>query len=263
MSAAARTLRVLTLFDSASPVVTGEAAMKRLKVSRATAYRDLATLEAAGFVARAAGRGYVPGPAIVELDRQIRLADPLLAAAAAPMEDLARSSGGAVLLCRLFRDRVLCIHHVAGRDAPVAISYERGRAMPLYRGATSRVILAHLPGRELARLARRDRVAIAAAGLPAGLAALRASLAPARAAGLLVSRGELDDDAIGFAVPLLDGARLLGSLSVVLAASGVREAAHPRMIAALRRALAAIEAGLESAREGGRAPWPRPDGRSA
>jgi DNA-binding IclR family transcriptional regulator len=94
---------------------------------------------------RVADRGYVLGPMVVELDRQIRLADPLLEAADELPGKLAEQTGGTVLLCRFHGSKVMCIHQVKGRNPALSVSYERGRAMPLYRGATSKIILAYLP----------------------------------------------------------------------------------------------------------------------
>ena len=147
MSRGARVLQVLGLFGAGHEVVTPERAMRTLKVSRATAYRHLADLAAAGFVERVPGHGYALGPAIVELDRQVRLADPLLQASRDELRRLADDTGGTALLCGYYGAKVLCIHEERGQRGPPAISYERGRAMPLYAGATSKIILASLPER--------------------------------------------------------------------------------------------------------------------
>ena len=88
------------------------------------------------------------------MDRQLQATDPMLIAARAVMVDLIQhaAEGSTVLLCRLFHDRVMCMHQVMGRGPQAPVSYERGRLMPLYRGATAKIILAHLPTRTLKSL---------------------------------------------------------------------------------------------------------------
>lgn len=194
MASADRILQILGLFTPARPAWTPQEAAHALKLSRASAYRYFAQLEEAGFIEPAPGRRFALGPRIVELDRQIRLADPLVQASVDEMQKLARETGGIALLCRLHKDRVLCIHQERGTRAPRFVSYERGRAMPLHRGATSKVILAFLPP------------------LPKALEQIRCDR-------LCVAYGEVDPGACGIAVPLEERSRVVGSLSVVLPAS--------------------------------------------
>jgi len=157
-------------------------------------------------------------------------------------------TGGTVLLCRFHGDKVLCVERAAGPQAPAAISYERGRAMPLYRGATSRIILAFLRRPVLEALWRAHKKEMIKAGLPARFDALYAALAPLRETRFCETAGEVDRDARGFATPILDGAQVLGSLSVVLPASTLRPAQHARIVARLLDAGARIEARIEAAR---------------
>jgi len=248
MASSERLIQLLGLFSTAQPVLTPARAMAALGASRASIYRYLGQLETAGFVERVPERGYVLGPAIVELDRQIRVTDPLLEAAEGLIDQLSADTGGTVLLCRFHGNRVLCINQAVGLQAPAAISYERGRAMPLYRGATSRIILAFLPRPVLESLWQSYRKDMVKAGLPASFEALCAALAPLREARFCETTGEVDRDARGFATPILDGARILGSLSVVLPAGTLKPAQHARIVSRLMTAGARIEARIEATR---------------
>src|ERR1700746_2222434 len=102
---------------------------------------------------------YVLGPAIVELDRQVRAADPVLKDARPVMERLLRRlrEPTAVLLCRYYLQRVMCIYQETNRVDDLVSSYERGARRPMFRGATSKVILAYLPPRTIANLWRDHR----------------------------------------------------------------------------------------------------------
>lgn len=252
-----RVLRILASFSLDRPVLSVPWLVTELGASRASIYRDVQSLVEAGLLERVEGRGYALGARIVELDRQIRLADPLLAAAGELPQQLAAQTRGTVLLCRLHARTVLCILEVAGADA-LAVSYERGRAMPLYRGATSKILLAHVPVGRLQQLIDADEAALAQAGLPRTLPGLQQVLAPLRAQGHAVTRAEVDREAVGLAVPLLDGGHLLGSLSVVLRARASSPTTEKRVLALLKSCARRIEARVEAARQDHRLPRRKP-----
>ena len=248
-----RMLRILGLFRPERPVITPEWLITELGVSRASVYRDLSQLARAGMLERVADRGYVLGPMVVELDRQIRLADPLLEAAQELPAKLAHDTGGTILLCRFHGSKVMCIHQENGHNPALSVSYERGRAMPLYLGATSKIILANLPPNQQKQLWSAERSALVAAGLPDDFSQFTQALAQLRQAGHCVTEGEVDPDAVGFAVPLRDGEHLLGSLSVVMPAASLTAASRKTTLARLQSAAGRIEGRLQDQREKARA----------
>lgn len=215
-----RMLAVLSLFTIDRSEWTVEVAAEELGVSATTAYRYFKRLTNAGLLSPVSRASYVLGPAIVQMDRQIQICDPMLRAARAVMSDLVQYApdGSVLLLCRLFHDRVMCVHQVAGRGLLEPISYERGRLIPLFRGATSKIILAHLPPRTLKSLFMQNAVAISDAGLGNSWDEFRQRLVTLRRAGAAVARGELDPGRVGIAAPIFERQAILGSLSFVLPA---------------------------------------------
>ncbi len=97
------------------------------------------------------------------------------------------------LVASLYGDTVMCVADAAAGDPPFRSSYERGRPMPLLRGATSKVILADLPTRRLKQLIGR---APEFAGDDAR-DTFRKSLAFVRRQGYFVGRGEIDPGLAG------------------------------------------------------------------
>lgn len=217
MKRADRLQSILGLFTLARPVWRAEEVAATLEVSLSTAYRQLGGLASSGLVEAVEGaNAYVLGPAIVELDRNIRLSDPLLAVAKPAMRWLAEQApvSCTILLCRLYRDRVMCILQEEKPGEAGAVSYERGRPMPLSRGAPSKMILAQLPARQLTRL-----VPTLEADLPnpgaAALEGFRAELREMRKRGYCITRGEVDPGVVGIAVPLASPRRgVVASLGV-------------------------------------------------
>jgi DNA-binding IclR family transcriptional regulator len=234
MSSADKLLNVLGLYTVNRAVWSAEDAAAALGVSMSTAYRYFNALVARGLLDRVTRNRYVLGPAFIEYDWQIRSGDPILKIAQPVMSDLLRNAGGpaAVLLCRLYRQRVMCIHQETNRPAETISSYERGRPRPMVRGATSKIILAHLSPRALAGIWHDHRDEIAEAGLGATLEDFRASLKALRRNGFCVTRGEVDGGRIGIAAPMFDGGnRIVGSLSFVVLAAETSDRLISRLAA--------------------------------
>jgi DNA-binding IclR family transcriptional regulator len=117
--------------------------------------------------------------------------------------------------------------------------------MPLFRGATSRIILAHLGDETIRQLVENEAAMLRRAGLPTRVEALRVQLAAWRESRVVHSRGEVDPEALGWAVPIHHGRQLLGSLSVVL--SGRAPEIVPQRIASqLERAALRVQGRLEA-----------------
>lgn len=233
MATADRVLAVLGLFTLEEPVWTVEAAARRLGLSSSTAYGYVRSLVDAGLLVAAGSGRYTVGPAVISLDRLTRRHDALVGAAQPAMRRLAGLGGGGVvaLLCRSFRLKVMCVDQYSTGRPGFAISYERGRPMPLYAGAASKAILAHLPPRTLRRLWSAEAGTIAGAGLGADLPAFRRTLRELRRQGVVVSRGEIDAGLVGVSAPVFAGGEVAGSLGAV--ASADLMAADPGLLPGL------------------------------
>lgn len=209
-------LRILDLLEEASGHVTLEQMHDRLGYTRSTLYRYLKILGEAGLVASMPDLGFTLGPRIAELDYRMRQQDPLIGAARPVMAGLVEAEPGIALLCRRYRDRVLCVHQERG---PVSFRshYERGLARPLYRGAAARIILAHLPAPAINRLQARHEAEFAAVGLGATPAEARDILRRIRQQGWDMTEGQATPGVTGIAAAVFDAeGEVLGSVSLTL-----------------------------------------------
>ncbi|HXD43246.1 MAG TPA: IclR family transcriptional regulator [Ramlibacter sp.] len=238
-------LKVLDIFSETAPIWTVDGIAGAYGYTRATAYRYVGELCDAGLLTRVAQGAYALGPRIIELDRQIQRSDPLLHVAESVMQGLLHPDRGqVVLLCSLFRDEVLCVHQI-GRDKALGLSYARGRPMPLFRGATSKVILSWLPERRLTRLYVDHQDEIRKAGLGRTHDEYLASLKALRREGYALTRGDVDPGVVGIGAPLFNGERaVLGSLSIVFSEERFPERSAGATIAQLMKAAEAIREGL-------------------
>lgn len=227
MATADKVLSILGLFTIEQPKWTVDAIASALNLSGSTAYQYVRSLVDAGLLISDKGGRYTIGPAVIEMDRLMRRFDPLIHEAQAPLRALVEASEGEAigLLCRVYRLRVMCVDQVVRHAPAAAISYERGRPMPLTRGAASKSILAHLGTRTLRRFYDSDPAGIAAAGLGEGWEAFRRTMRQMRKAGVLVTIGELDPGMMGISAPVFDGqGDVLGSIGLVVPARGYPEA---------------------------------------
>jgi DNA-binding IclR family transcriptional regulator len=199
-SSLTRMLAVFDMFNGERPALGADEIVERLGTSRTTGYRYIRELCRAGFLSRVGGT-YALGPRIIELDYVIREADPMLVASRPVLRELRDAAGCDVLLASIFGDRIIATHHEQGPDR-AAISFGRGRPMPLFRGAGSKAIAACSSASRQREVFERNRHAAAAAGY-ASWDAFRAEMRAVRRRGIAVSAGELDADNVAVAAPIV------------------------------------------------------------
>lgn len=247
MSTADKLLTALSLFTLDAREWTVDAAAESLGVSGSTAYRYFNSLTKAGLVDPVSGGRYILGPAIIAFDRQLRLQDPLLQVARPVMARLVKRNGGdgVALLCRRFRQQLMCVHQAFEHKPDHALSYERGRPMGLYRGAASLVILANLPTRTLRSMWSTDAAYMTDAGLGESWDDVRKSLKKIRSTGVCVTHGQLDKGMIGIAAAIWTNDRqVAGSISIVVPEASVTSSDVAGTASLVQAAAREIDAGL-------------------
>ncbi len=216
MNSLERMIVILDLFEGERLEWTLEDMQARLGYTRSTLYRYLKVLTDTGLLTSLSEVGYTLGPRIAELDYSMRERDPLISASRPVMAELVTDVPGIALLCRRYRSRVLCVHQEQG-TASFQSNYERGLARPLFQGAASRIILAHLPSAQVRKIYEADRDAVEQAGLGASLNEMRASLRGIRQAGFDITESQVTRGVTGVAAPIFDRRNtILGSLSLTL-----------------------------------------------
>jgi DNA-binding IclR family transcriptional regulator len=250
MSTSNKVLSILGLFSVERSQWTVEQAAHAIGQPVSTTYRHFAVLSKAGLIGPFRGGLYVLGPAAIQLDWLIRKTDPLLNSARPAIKFLtgAVDRPAVVLLCRFYRDQVMCIDQAIAGNPTFAPSYQRGRLMPLARGSPSKIILATLSDRAKKSLQARNGKEFAAAGLGTNWAELRTSLAAIRNAGYSLSRGEIDKGVVGISAPILMAEGMpIGSVSYVISGEKITKAHHDsleQMVRVLKAAAAQITAAL-------------------
>ncbi|WP_363321184.1 IclR family transcriptional regulator [Paraburkholderia caribensis] len=215
MSSLRRMLSLLDAFSPATPVLTAEEIMAKLGYSRGTAYRYVRELCSVGLLTSIGG-AYALGPRIIELDYFIRESDPVLHASRTTLQALRERFECDVLLTSFYEDRVVVTHHEQSTDH-VEVSYGRGRVMPLFYGAGSKVILATLPNPRQKRIFNVHQPDIADAGMGNDWPEFRSTLSAIRRAGYAISMSELDPGNVGVSAPISHAeSNTYGSIVLVL-----------------------------------------------
>lgn len=252
-----RMVALLDLFEESPSGWTFERIHGRLGYTRSTLYRYLKILSDAELLTSLPEAGYTLGPRIVELDHEIRAHDPIIRASRPVMLELVREIPGIALLCRSYRNKVLCVHQERS-TTEIESTYERGRTMPLLRGAASRIILANMPTRTIAALYEAQPREFAAAGLGEALANVQGNLKRIRRAGWDQTTGEVTKGITGIAAPIFDDrGKVLGSLSISFAARNTNAkrivAIAERVVSCAGAVTKAIALPAGKARQNGRA----------
>lgn len=206
------------LADAGGPLTAGELS-GRAELPLSSTYRLVQSLERHGFVERRQRGTIALGLRVLELARHVedRLRPSLLEPALPLMQELAREHGETVLLTAPVGTSSIGLASVESPQ-PIRLTYARWRLAPLARGASGKVLLAHLDD-------ERVEGVLAAAGPEIDVGALRAELATIRVQGYAVSNGELDPGASGVAAPVLDASgRLIAGLTLAGPSERVRSA---------------------------------------
>lgn len=141
-----------------------------------------------GLLARVANGSYVLGPRIPELDRTMRLCDPVYIAGSPVIQQLTEETGHSSLLCILFSESIMCVQQALGKHAPPEL-FSRGQRRPLVAGASAKIILAYLPLHQLRVIFTKHRKSIAAVGLGADWERFKQALKQIRQAEYAMTTG--------------------------------------------------------------------------
>lgn len=221
-----RLLLVLTSIAQSEGPISAQALARATALPRSSLYRQLARLKQWGFVQEEEGL-YAPGPMGLQLAQGFDTTSHLMQMARMEMQRLVNQSHESVGLIVAVNDRAICLDMLESPQA-LRCSFEKGRSVPLRKGATAKCLLAHLPAaRREAQLATwRDEPHDALLPDSAQLAAIRE-------AGFARSINEIDEGVWGVSAPVFGAAqRLAGCMTLMapIARGVVRENEFTQMV---------------------------------
>jgi DNA-binding IclR family transcriptional regulator len=139
-----------------------------------------------------------------------------------------------------FRDSVLCVGEYRDPLSPEN-RFSRGQRRPLFQGAVSKVILAHLPHHRLKAIYPRHREEIEKAGLGSSWSEFRATLGEIKKNGYILNLGEFNPGVYGVVAPILtDQKTALGSVGVAWDQNARRDVDAEHAVRTVKQAAATI-----------------------
>jgi DNA-binding IclR family transcriptional regulator len=227
MSGLSRFVEILRLFDEGKSNWTIQEIAEVTNVPASTIYRTVRELVSQGFLDQSTEANYRLGAAFIEFDRRMRLTDPLIREGEPVLRDLVQAASipAVAVLARLYRDEVICVADDRTSNSDIVTSYERGRPMPLLRGATSKTILAQLPRAKLRKIISVQE------NFDGSVDELAADLATIRKRGHVVTRGEVDTGLVGISAPVsCPDAAINASMSLIVKAADLDSSLERRLI---------------------------------
>lgn len=201
-SAIDKVLDILLMFTGERIAITIEDIQSELRLPQSTAYRYVKMLIDKGFLHKSDASQYQLGIALVAMSRNTLYTDRDLRLSVIPsMKRISEATRESVSLMRLMNQQVVCIESIEGQYA-LRVMIERGRVQPIYAGASSKVILAHVDRRIRERLLKEMDLVRFTKTTIADRPTLEHELASIRERGYAVSDGEIDIGARAVAVPL-------------------------------------------------------------
>jgi DNA-binding IclR family transcriptional regulator len=204
-----RALDILSLLTDDKPVISIREIVDATGLPKTTVLRLVHTLEHSGLLWATSG-GYTAGPGLWRWAHLARRSWQLPPETQALMRELGAAHSETV---NLYVQRDICRVCVAQQESPRPLRHvvQIGDELPLWAGASAKVLLLNAPDSLLLRIARRS---------PSGeshAATLREWVAQARRDGYAVSHGEREEGLSAVAVPVYGRA---GSVVAALALSG-------------------------------------------
>jgi DNA-binding IclR family transcriptional regulator len=236
---------ILYLRERDEAVTVGELAAA-LEIPINTVYRLVRTLELGGLVDRS-HRPYVSlGLRLMDLGqaKQRQVASELTPVALPVLEALTGSTGETSLLLMPTGARAICIFAVEPSRA-IRLSYQPGRVLPLYAGASGKVMLPWVSSQLVETAVAQGEGQVLAGGRRLTASSLKAELKAIRASGYCVTHDELDAGASAVAAPVfIRGGQIFASVSVAGPRSGFTDDRLPELIETVVAAAGEIGRGL-------------------
>lgn len=196
-----RLLDILLLFNDGKESWSIDEIATVLAIPKSTSYRLVRILQERSFLERGGNSRYRLGAALMRLGRIAISSNRDIRLMAMPsMKRIADVVQESVSLMRLINRQIVCIESIEGRHA-LRVSIQPGRTQPLHAGASSRVLLAHLPEDEWAKQFEEPLQRFTASTI-IDRERLREALHRVRRDGYAISDGEIDVGARAIAVPL-------------------------------------------------------------
>lgn len=131
------------------------------------------------------------------------------------MRELSAQTGLDVLLSKIYGRSVITVH-IESAGPSRRLNFGRGRPLPLFRGSSSKAIIASLPAARLRRLHQEGQASGDVDALAQDWNELYEDVLKIRKSGYCLTKGQLNSGIEGISAPIFDASRdVIGSLTLI------------------------------------------------
>ena len=199
---------ILQLFHLHGSPLHIDVILTETKIPRSSLYRQLKALVNAGLL-ETAGKGlYAPGWLTDEISRVKDDSYKELIETSLPiMQEINDEVDESVNLTAIKGSKVRVLAHLESKHN-LKYSYEEGQVLDIFKGASSKILLAYLPEEQSKFLIESNHSSINGESLNQELGQIRRD-------GYSITYSEVDENAVGISTPILRGGKyILGGLSI-------------------------------------------------
>ncbi|MFW6135327.1 MAG: IclR family transcriptional regulator [Chloroflexota bacterium] len=199
-----RLVEIIDSFSSSEPAWTLTGLSRRLDVPKSTLHRFLVSLEAHGILRQdEESKRWCLGYRLLVWGKLAEESTPLHQIARPVMQDLVSDTGETALLTVYASREVICVEK-AETSHPVRLALDAGSRRPPHAGASSKILMAHLPEGEVEAIIREQGLPRLCVNTITDAEELKKELARIREQGYARSYQETDQGAWGIATPIRD-----------------------------------------------------------
>lgn len=198
-------LRILSLFDVSSPMLTVSDISKRLGYSQTTTYRLIKTLIQNGIIQESNNTSqYMLGVNMMRMGalakRNFNLSDVALPF----MKELSNITKETVLLTVINETQGMCLERVESKESIRLSLYEPGARLPLHCGASNKILMAYLSEKEINNVIAKEGLKRFTPNTITDIDKLIVHLKQIKQQGFAISDQEVDRGARAVAAPVFD-----------------------------------------------------------
>jgi DNA-binding IclR family transcriptional regulator len=238
---AEKTLDILDLFTETKRELTVPEIAELLDQPVSSVYRHLKNLKDREYVFETSKGSYRLGYRFLYMANIVRLDNKLSEIALPVMKKLTLDSEETTLLTIVSGLSAVCLETVHSIQ-PIKVSSDQGKIVPLHVGASSKALLAHLPGEIVGELYNQKLIKRYTPNTITDREALECNLEEIREQGYAFSDEEIDEGVMTYGVPIRNANRdVVAALSVAGLRPRMLKKDKQRMIELIHSAVKEIE----------------------
>lgn len=200
---AEKTLEILDLFNFQTRELNVPQIAEKLNQPQSSVYRHLRVLKEKGYLIESNGGLYKLGYRFLELAKIVKTDSSISSIAFPIMRNLTNETGETSILTIVSGLNAICLEVITSPE-PIKVSSDQGKILPLYAGASSIALLAHMPSETVDELSRLELLKSFTVNTIVDPEQLKGKLEETRNRGYAISDSEVDDGVIAYGVPIRD-----------------------------------------------------------